>query len=182
VETTFLLTIVLVTTIVPSMTLTRKRHLYAELRQTKPFPSLEEEVHLEVLFTAQTLGWVATEALKPSGLTQSQFNVLRILRGARPEAMPTGKIAERMVNRDPDLTRLLDRLVSGGLVEKTRDSDDRRVVNVRITQAGVELVETASKAVGQAIKAALGPVGSRGLNQLADLLEMVRASARERIE
>ena len=165
-----------------SMTTTMKRHLHAELQQRKPFPSVEEEVHVQILYTAETLGWAVTEALKPSGLTQSQFNVLRILRGARPDALPAGKIAERMVNRDPDLTRLLDRLVAGGLVEKARDADDRRVVNVQITQAGVERVEAASKEVGQAIKAALGPVGPRALNQLADLLELARASTRKRME
>jgi DNA-binding MarR family transcriptional regulator len=156
-----------------------KRHLHAELQQSKPFPSLEEEVHVQILHTAQVTGWVLAEALKPSGLSASQFNVLRILRGARPDALPAGRIAERMVNRDPDLTRLLDRMEANGLVEKARDAKDRRVVNVRITKEGVDLVERASKSVSQAMKAALAPVGARKLGQLADLLEQARASARE---
>ena len=159
-----------------------KRRLHSELQQSKPFPSLEEEVHVQILFTAQTLNWVVTEALKPAGLSQSQFNVLRILRGARPGAVPAGKIAERMVNRDPDLTRLLDRLEAGGLVEKARDTQDRRVVNVRITDHGLERVESASKAVGQAVRAALSSLGPRALNQLADLLDEARASARDHVD
>jgi DNA-binding MarR family transcriptional regulator len=180
--TQFLLTIILITTILMSMKATIKRHLHSELHQTKPFPSLEEEVHVQILYTAQTLAGVVSEALKPAGLSQSQFNVLRILRGARPGALPTGKIAERMVNRDPDLTRLLDRLEAAGLVEKSRDSEDRRVVNVRITATGLERLEGASKAVNQAIRTALTNVGSRDLNQLADLLEVARASAKKQID
>jgi DNA-binding MarR family transcriptional regulator len=176
------LTIVLITTIVMSMKTATKRHLHAELQQTKPFPSLEEEVHVQILYTAQVFAWVVTEALKPAGLSQSQFNVLRILRGAKPDAIPAGKIAERMVNRDPDLTRLLDRLEAAGLVEKSRDTEDRRVVNVRITNAGLERVEAASKAVARAIGIALGSMGARDLNQLAELLELARASAKKHVD
>lgn len=158
-----------------------KRHLHEELQQTKPFPSLEEEVHVQILHTAQVTGRVLAEALKPSGLSGSQFNVLRILRGARPEALPASRIAERMVSRDPDLTRLLDRLEANGLVEKTRDAEDRRVINVRITKAGAERVEAASKAVSQAVRAALGPVGSRKLEQLAGLLDLARVTAAKQV-
>jgi DNA-binding MarR family transcriptional regulator len=176
------LTIFLITTILMSMKATIKRHLHAELQQTKPFPSLEEEVHVQILYTAQVFAWVVTEALKPAGISQSQFNVLRILRGAKPDAIPAGKIAERMVNRDPDLTRLLDRLEAAGLVEKSRDTEDRRVVNVRITNAGLERVEAASKAVARAIGIALGSMGARDLNQLAELLELARASAKKHVD
>ena len=165
-----------------SMKATIKRHLHAELQQTKPFPSLEEEVHVQILYTAQVFAWVVTEALKPAGLSQSQFNVLRILRGAKPDAIPAGKIAERMVNRDPDLTRLLDRLEAAGLGEKSRDTEDRRVVNVRITNAGLERVEAASKTVARAIGIALGSMGARDLNQLAELLELARASAKKHVD
>lgn len=155
-----------------------KRHLHEEIQQTKPFASLEEEVHIQVVLTAQVANRVLAEALKPSGLSPSQFNVLRILRGARPDALPAGRIAERMVNHDPDLTRLVDRLVANGLVEKSRDAADRRVVNVKITRPGVERVESASKSVSQAIRGALASIGPRKLEQLADLLELARAAAR----
>ena len=81
------------------------RRLREELKQTKPFESLEQEVFLEIQRTAQvTARWVV-EALKPSGLSPSQFNVLRILRGAGPEGLACGAVCERMVNHDPDLTR-----------------------------------------------------------------------------
>lgn len=155
-----------------------KRTARAEIQQSKPFPSLAEEVHIEVLLTAQATYRAALVALRPAGLSPSQFNVLRILRGARPDALPAGRIAERMVNRDPDLTRLLDRLEAQGLVEKSRDAEDRRVVNVRITKAGMERLVPASKAATQALKAALDPLGVRKLEQLADLLDQARASVR----
>lgn len=158
------------------------RGIHAELKQSKPFPSLEEEVHVEILHTAQVLGRVLGEALKPSGLSPSQFNVLRILRGARPDSLPAGKIVERMVTRDPDLTRLLDRLEANGLVEKARDSSDRRVVNVKITRAGLEHIDAASKSVSRRIQAALKPVGPKKLEQLGDLLELARAAARDSVE
>jgi len=151
-----------------------KRHLQAELRQSKPFGSLEEEVFLEIQRTAQVgARWVA-EALKPSGLTPTQFNVLRILRGSRPAGLPAGAIAERMVNHDPDLTRLLDRLEASGLVEKSRDDEDRRVVRARITPKGLRLVEQASENVSRAVQAPMKSLTASKLETLADLLEVVR--------
>ena len=171
--TIFLLTIVLATDIISGMT----RSLQEELRQSRPFPTLEEEVFLELQRTAQVaMRWVV-EALRPVGLSPAQFNVLRILRGARPEALPSGVIAERMVTRDPDLTRLLDRLEAAGMVTKARDGRDRRVVNVRITRAGLRAVEDASEAVRQLLQEALGPLGRRRLDSLADLLERVRRNS-----
>jgi len=151
------------------------RRLQEELKQSRPFATIEAEVYLEIQRTAQvTQRWVA-EALKPSGLTPSQFNVLRILRGARPSALSSRMIGERMVNHDPDLTRLLDRLEAQGLVEKSRDTDDRRVVNVRVTKSGMKRVEAASKLVHERMMEALSPLGPRKLGALADLLEQVRA-------
>jgi DNA-binding MarR family transcriptional regulator len=155
-----------------------KRRLQEEIQQTKPFASLEEEVHIQIVLTAQVANRVLAEALKPSGLSPSQFNVLRILRGARPGALPAGRIAERMVNHDPDLTRLLDRLEATGLVQKARDSSDRRVVNAKITKAGLERVEGASKSVSQAIRTSLASIEPRKLEQLADLLELARDATR----
>ena len=93
------------------------RRIRQEIRQAKPFESIEEEVIVEIQRTAQaTMRWLVEE-LKPSGLTPSQFNVLRILRGARPESLSSSGICERMVTYDPDLTRLLDRLENAGWVE-----------------------------------------------------------------
>ena len=152
------------------------RRLREELKQTKPFESLEQEVFLEIQRTAQvTARWVV-EALKPSGLSPSQFNVLRILRGAGPEGLACGAVCERMVNHDPDLTRLLDRLEAAALVEKFRDAKDRRVVKARITKAGLRAVEKADSAARERLVGRLRSLGPRRLEMLADLLEMVRAS------
>ena len=127
--------------------------------------------------TAQVaLRWVV-EALKPSGLTPAQFNVLRILRGASPGALPACVIGERMVTHDPDLTRLLDRLETAGMIRKERDARDRRVVNVHITRTGRAAVERASVAVRARIREALNGIGATRLGALSDLLERVRGNA-----
>lgn len=151
------------------------RRLRSEIQQKRPFTSLEEETYVELLQTTQAAGWWVSEALKPFGLTPSQFNVLRILRGARPEALASCRISERMVNRDPDITRLLDRLEKAGLVEKARDTADRRVVNVRITAAGLERVERATRANRERLREKLGKLSRQQLETLCDLLELVRA-------
>lgn len=153
-----------------------RRRLREELKQSKPIPTLAEEVYLEIQRTSQvTARWIA-QALKPAGLTESQFNVLRILRGSRPDGLSSSGIAERMVRHDPDLTRLLDRLEASGLVEKSRDRRDRRVVNARITAAGLRVVERASQAARLTLQTALRPLDPRKLGTLADLLELVRGS------
>ena len=154
-----------------------KRQLQSELRQSKPFGSLEQEVYLELQLTAQvTSRWVA-EALKPSKLTPAQFNVLRILRGSRPQGLPAGAIGERMVNHDPDLTRLLDRLEASGLVEKSRDDEDRRVVRARITEKGLRIVKQASESVERAVQSPMKSLTASKLESLADLLEELRSVA-----
>lgn len=154
-----------------------KRRLQDELKQSKPFPTVEEEVYLEIQRTSQaTARWIA-QVLKPSGLSESQFNVLRILRGCGPDGLSNSRIAERMVKHDPDLTRLLDRLEAGGLVEKFRHARDRRVVNARITKAGVSVVERISEMARRTLVGALRPLGPRKLETLANLLELVRGSA-----
>jgi DNA-binding MarR family transcriptional regulator len=153
-----------------------KRRLQTELQMSRPFESLEQEVHVEIQRTAQiAMRWVL-EALKPSGLTPPQYNVLRILRGARPEALKCSTISQRMIADDPDLTRLLDRLEAAGLVEKSRDPADRRAMNVRITAKGLQVLEAAAKAVRDRIDTALAPLGRKKLELLADLLEQVRAN------
>ncbi len=168
----FLLTIVVITTIVPTM----KRHLQSEIRQTRPFASLEEEVYLQVLRTAQVAHRWCLEELKPLGISPSQFNVLRILRGARPGALSSRVIAERMIQRDPDLTRMLDRLEAMGLVEKTRSTTDRRVVEVTVTKAGAEIAEKGARAVREVLAERLATLGPKKLEQLANLLDQARGA------
>jgi DNA-binding MarR family transcriptional regulator len=98
--------------------------LQTEIRQTKPFKSLEEEAFLNLQRTAGVLMHGLEAGLKPAGLSASQYNVLRILRGTGAEGLACGDIAPRMVSWDPDITRLLDRLEARGLVKRTRDRAD----------------------------------------------------------
>lgn len=154
-----------------------KRTLWQHLRQSKPFENIEEEAFLQILYTAQVSGRWVVEALRPFSLTSAQYNVLRILRGARPDALPAGKIAERMIHHDPDVTRLLDKLEGMALVEKSRDDRDRRVINVRITKEGLAVLDQATRRMRASLDSRLGPVGPKRLAALADLLEAVRAAS-----
>jgi len=152
------------------------RRIREELKQTRPFASLEEEVAVEVHRTAQVLMRWLVEELKPSGITPSQYNVLRILRGSSPQPLSATEICSRMVTYDPDLTRLLDRLETAGMVRKERDAKDRRVVNVHITKLGRDTVESAMDSVRARLHEELGGIGKARLEQLADLLERVRGN------
>src|SRR5262249_28129588 len=114
--------------------------LREEIRQTRPFSSALEEALLNIVRTASELTYIAGETLKQYGITTTQYNVLRILRGAGKDGLPCGAIAERMVTRDSDITRLLDRLTGMHLVERGRMPGDRRVVTVRLTAKGTELL------------------------------------------
>lgn len=115
--------------------------LQAEIKQTKPFASLEHEAILGLLRTAAIVDHATDEALRRFGLTGTQFNVLRILRGAEPEGLCGREIGERMINRVPDVPRLLDRLEKAELISRERNRDDRRHVVARITSKGKTLLD-----------------------------------------
>jgi DNA-binding MarR family transcriptional regulator len=100
----------------------------------------EQEAFVAVLRAAERLSMEAAELLKAHGITGVQYNVLRILRGARPEGLNCGQICERMINRDPDMTRLLDRLEARGWVRRDRRADNRRVVVAQVTEEGLEQI------------------------------------------
>src|SRR6202165_4101141 len=116
------------------------RGLQAELKQKIPFTSREQEAYLALLRTADALQTQVEARLKEFGLTGTQYNALRILRGAGAEGLPCSEIGERMITRDPDITRLLDRLQKRGLVERSRGKQDRRVIYGKITPAGSKLL------------------------------------------
>jgi MarR family transcriptional regulator, organic hydroperoxide resistance regulator len=105
-----------------------------------PATGLEEQVFQALLLAADHLLRGEVDVLRTADLTFPQYNVLRILRGAGPDPLSCGSIAQRMLNRDSDLTRLLDRLEERGLVRRGRESSDRRVVTARITKAGLDLL------------------------------------------
>ena len=115
--------------------------LQAEIKQNKPFVSLEQEAVLGLLRTAAIVDHANDEALRPYGLTGTQFNVLRILKGASPDGLCGREIGERMINRVPDVPRLLDRLEKAELISRLRDREDRRHVTARITDKGRQLLE-----------------------------------------
>jgi DNA-binding MarR family transcriptional regulator len=147
-----------------------------ELKQTKPFGP-EEEVFLNLLRTTDVLVRRETELLKSSGLTFSQYNVLRILRGAGPTGLKCADVSERMVTRDPDVTRLLDRLEAQGLAARQRSAEDRRVVTTRITPAGRELLARLDGPTVALLEEQLGHLSRAQLRSLSDLLELARNGA-----
>jgi DNA-binding MarR family transcriptional regulator len=145
-----------------------------KIPQQRPFESLEQEALLTVLRTADALMQEVVVVLKPFKLSHSQYNVLRILRGARPDGLPCQEISERMISRDPDITRLLDRLESRHLVARTRDQKDRRIVTARITSEGLRLLEKLDKPIAELDRNALQHLGEQRLRTLIQLLELVR--------
>src|SRR5688572_9077942 len=116
------------------------KRLQEELKQTKPFTSLEEEVILNLVRTAEHVVSRTAEVLKPANLTPTQYNALRILRGAGPDGLTCGEIGERMVTKESDITRLLDRLERRGLISRERPETNRRVVITRVTDEGLRLL------------------------------------------
>lgn len=136
--------------------------------------SVETEALLNIHRTAGRLEARMAELLKPSDLSPAQYNVLRILRGARPGGLACRKIGERMVTRDPDITRLLDRLEKRDAIGRFRESKDRRVITVRITAAGLAALKKLDGAVERLTHAHFGKLGAERLRALIEALELVR--------
>jgi len=111
-----------------------------EIKQSIPFRTRSQEATIAILRTADVLRRRVSAQMEPHGITQQQYNVLRILRGARGKPMPTLDIGERLIERTPGITRLLDRLEEKGLVRRERCTEDRRQVHCFITAAGLELL------------------------------------------
>jgi DNA-binding MarR family transcriptional regulator len=149
--------------------------LGAELKQTKPFASLEVEAVLSIARTAAIFEHQAAQALKPYNLSLSQYNVLRILRGAGPDGLCRNEVGRRLVTQVPDVTRLLDRMEEAGLISRERGSKDRRYVTTRISRKGLELVGKIDKPITELHQAQLGHVSKKTLRLLIDALAEVRA-------
>lgn len=147
-----------------------------EIRQTKPFQSLQQQVVLNLMRTTRAVEESWIQYLKRTeGISPSQFNILRILRGARPNPVKIREIADRMVTRDPDVTRLVDRLIKQGLVRRERCTDDRRVVFVEITGAGLALLARLDEPVLGCVASAMAGLKPQQLRTLDTLLDEVRA-------
>ena len=143
-----------------------------ELKQQSAFASGEQEVLLGVLIAAARIVEPWEKFLKAeAGLTNHQYNVLRILRGSHPARLACGDIAARMISRDPDVTRLVDRMTRSGLVSRSRSRQDRRIVEVGITDQGRQVLKDLDAHVDRMPRAMIGHLGARKLAQLRRLLD-----------
>jgi len=133
----------------------------------------EEAVFLELLRTTDMLARGLVTVLKTEALSANPYNVLRILRGA-PDGLPCGEIASRMITRDPDITRLLDRLEKRGLISRCRETRDRRMVMARITPEGLKLLGRLDEPVEEAHRKQLGHLGRERTRALTELLRAAR--------
>jgi DNA-binding MarR family transcriptional regulator len=144
--------------------------LKAEIVQERPFASLEEEALLNLAFHRETREW---------GVTSTQYNVLRILRGALPRGLTCAAIGSRMITAEPDITRLLARLKALKLIRQQRDRIDRRVVWTQISQAGLDLLRTMDPVIDRVPRELLEHMSKEQLTELIRLLELARKSNQE---
>ena len=147
-----------------------------EIRQRKPFRSPTQEAVVGLLRTTDRVRRALAGVVEPRGITIQQYNVLRILRGARPRGLPTLEIAARMVEHAPGITRLLDRLEAKTLVRRQRHAGDRRQVMCRITPPGLRLLAGLEAGLQRAGESTLGLLSRRDLRRLIALLDRVRAA------
>ena len=148
--------------------------LRREIEQKRPFASLEEEVYLNLQRTSERLERRLAEGLRPHGLSPTQYNALRILRGAGAEGLPCGEVGERMVTHDSDVTRLLDRLAKLGLVERSRSERDRRVVVARATPKALRLLAQLDEPVEAMVRESMSRLSPARLEALNRDLERLR--------
>lgn len=142
----------------------------------RPVGSPEETAFLELLRTTDQLTRRLVPVLKAEELSSNQYNVLRILRGS-PAGLPSGEIGSRMITRDPDITRLLDRLEKRALISRSRESQDRRMVMARITQEGLKLLARLDGPVQAAHRQQLGHLGHERMAALCRLLRRARGES-----
>lgn len=150
-----------------------------EIRQSRPFDSLEEEAVLNLHRTADLLEGRMMALLRPHGITTRQYNVLRILRGAGESGASCKDIGTRMVTPDPDVTRLVDRLEARGLVTRGRSETDRRQVAVRIAKAGLRLLASLDQPLRRLNAETMSPLTRPELQALIEALEALRPEKEE---
>ena len=145
-----------------------------DIRQSKPFTSPQHEAMLNVIRTSATMTDALDMLLKPHGLTGTQYNVLRILRGAEPGGLCRNELRDRMLTRMPDMTRLLDRMEDAGFVTRSREGEDRRQVLTRISAEGRRMVDELDQPVHEFHVSRLGHMNDEQLRTLSDLLTLAR--------
>lgn len=150
--------------------------LQDEIKQTRPFSSLEQEAYLSLGRTWSVLEHAVAEALKPHGITPTQYNVLRILRGAGANGLCRSEVMERMIARVPDATRLLDRMEAADLITRERSREDRRFVTTRVSEEGLQLLAELDDVVLELHRGQFSALDEGGLRTLVELLGRVRQS------
>jgi DNA-binding MarR family transcriptional regulator len=159
-----------------------KSSILAELKQTRPFHSRYQEALLALMRTNAVARRPVVKVVERAGISLAQYNVLRILRGAGPEGLPTLAIRERMVEEAAGITRLIDKLEAAGYVSRERSTPDRRLVVCRIAKAGLDLLHDLDADVTDADKAVLKVLDDEELDQLIALLDKVRAGKGLRVK
>ncbi|HVX39758.1 MAG TPA: MarR family transcriptional regulator [Gemmatimonadaceae bacterium] len=150
----------------------------AEIAQRRPFHSIKAEVSVSILRTAALIERYFAQVVSQAGVTTQQYNVLRILRGAGAEGLPTLVIRDRMIHEAPGITRLLDKLEASGLARRERTSPDRRQVFCYITDKGLAVLNELEEEMRQADDVAAGDLSEDEMRTLVKLLERVRAGHR----
>ena len=148
-----------------------------ELQQYRPFTSPQQEAFLNIARTQAVLFDAFEKLLRPHGISLTQYNVLRVLRGAEPDGLCRNEVRDRLLTRMPDVTRLLDRMEEAGLISRVRDSEDRRQVTTRLTKQGRQLVDKLDAPVADEHQRCLGHLTQAQLATLIDLLTLVRRKA-----
>ena len=159
---------------------TRASAIQRELRQTKPFRSVAQEATVALLRTASVVNRAAARAIEPAGLSLAQYNALRIIRGAGTGGIATLSIRERMIDEGTTITRLLDKLEDAGLIRRERTVPDRRQVMCYVTDAGRALLDDLDPRVNAMDEEAVSALNGEQLEQLIELLDILRASNAER--
>ena len=138
------------------------------------FDSLEQEVFLNLWRTYDRLRSMEDEVFGPRGITSQQYNVLRLLAAHHPDAVPTLTIADRMISKAPDITRMLDKLEAASLIQRTRPQENRRLVLISITSSGLGLLAEIAEPLQQCHTKQLGHLDKQDLEQLGSLLQRAR--------
>ncbi len=146
-------------------------NLKDEIKQARPFHSVHEQALLNLLRTADRLDRALEKRIRPLGITSTQYNVLRILRGAHPRGLTCSAIGDRMITAEPDITRLLSRLKKLGLVRQHRDPRDRRILWTRVSAAGLKMLREMDPMMERMPAELLGHLGAKELDELIRLLE-----------
>ena len=149
--------------------------LQTEIKQNKPFPKLGHEALLGLLRTAAVVGHANEEELRRFGITTTQYNVLRILRGAGEDGLCGREVGERMITKVPDVPRLLDRLEKAGLIGRVRDAADRRHVTATITQRGLDLLQVIADAGDSPLERRFSAIPEDQLRVFIDVLDAIRS-------